>query len=347
MSGATYNTPAGRINKQKGEVLGHAVPVEVLAITSAKKTMAKKQGNTIIYRRWLPYGGSTTSAATINQWVVSPSTHATQEGVTPPADTLTPQDITVVLGQYSCLYMYTDVQDDLHEDDLPPEMKKQTGERMGLVREMIRWGAVKACTNVYYAGGTSRATVSQTISINVLSKVSRSLRANHAKFITGVLAASPNFATAPVSAGFIVYAHTDLEYDIRQLPGFKEVAEYGQRKPVHDMELGSVGIYRFVLSPELASIPDSGAAVGSTGLYSTTGTSLDVYPMIVVGEEAYADIALRGSNSFDFTNITPKQKDKSDPHGQRGYVGAKFYSAAKVLNDGWMAVIECGITNLG
>jgi len=32
--------------------------------------------------------------------------------------------------------------------------------------------------------------------------------------------------------------------------------------------------------------------------------------------------------------------------GQRGYIGAKFYSAAFVSNDGWMAVIEAGATDL-
>jgi N4-gp56 family major capsid protein len=112
------------------------------------------------------------------------------------------------------------------------------------------------------------------------------------------------------------------------------------------MELGSQGRFRFIISPELASIPDSGAAIGSTGLYSTTGTSIDVYPMIVVAEDAWGDVALRGSNSMDPTWIPPGQKDKNDPLGQRGYVGAKFYSAAKVLNNGWMAVAEVGVTSL-
>jgi len=346
MAGATFNSPVSRRNKVLGEILAHAVPVEVLGITGDNKKMPKKQGDNIVYRRWLPYGGSTTSNDTINRWSVSTALHILQEGVTPNADSLSPQDITVVMQQFGALYMYTDKQDDLHEDDVPPEMKKQLGERMGLVREMIRYGALKQCTNVFYSGGTSRATVASAISYNLLSKIARSLLANHAKQITGVLSASPNFNTTPVEAGFLVFCHTDCEHDIRALPGFKEVVSYGQRKPVHEMEIGSLGRFRFIVSPELASIPDSGVAVGSTGLYTTTGSNIDVYPTIVVAESAWGEVALRGSNSFDMTNIPVGTKSAADPLGQRGYVGAKFYSAATVLNGGWMAVAECGITSL-
>jgi N4-gp56 family major capsid protein len=346
MSGATFTNPAQRIGKIKGEILAHAIPVECLAITGQTRKYQKNSGDTVIYRRWLPYGGATTNSSTINQWVVSASAHITQEGVTPPADSLTPQDITVIMQQYSCLYMYTDKTADIHEDDLPAEFKRQTGQRMGLVREMIRFGELKAGTNAFYAGGTSRSTVVSTVSSTLLAKISRSLLANHAQQVTTLLAPSPNFNTVAVEPAFLVFCHTDLEHDIRQLPGFKEVAVYGTRKMVHDMELGSVGRFRFVVSPELSSYADSGGAVGSTGMVSTSASNIDVYPMIVVAEEAWGEVALRGLDSFDITDLKPSQKDKNDPHGQRGYYGAKFWSAAKILNQGWMAILECGATAL-
>jgi N4-gp56 family major capsid protein len=346
MSGATYLSPQGRINKIKGEILGHAQPTEALGITGQNKKYDKNQGDTVIYRRYLPYGGANTNTSTINQWIVDPTKHIAQEGVTPPADSITPQDITVVMQQYACLYMYTDKTADLHEDDIPGEFKEQTGERMGLVREMIRYGELKSCTNAFYAGGTSRGTVAASLTYNLLSKIARSLLANHGKQITKVLAASPNFNTTGVEPAYLVFCHTDCEHDIRLLPGFKETTAYGSRKLVHEMEIGSVGRFRFIVSPELGAYADSGAAVGSTGLYSTTGTSIDVYPVIVVAKDAWGEIALRGLDSFDYTNLKPGQKDKNDPLGQRGYVGAKFWSAARMLNQGWMAVAEVGITAL-
>lgn len=346
MAGATYLSPQGRINKIKGEILAHAKPTEVLGVTGQNKKYDKNKGDTVIYRRWLPYGGSNTNTSTINQWIVDPAKHVAQEGVTPPADSITPQDITVVMMQYACLYMYTDKTADIHEDDIPGEFKEQTGERMGLVREMIRYGELKACTNAFYAGGTSRTTVAAAIGYNLLSKIARSLLANHSKLITKVLSASPNFNTAGVEPAYLVFCHTDLEHDIRLLPGFKETTAYGTRKLAHEMEIGSVGRFRFIVSPELGPYADSGAAVGSTGLYSTSGSNIDVYPVIVAGTDAWGEIALRGLDSFDYTNLKPGQKDKNDPLGQRGYVGASFWSAARMLNQGWMAVLECGITAL-
>lgn len=341
-----YTTQTGRINKLKGEILAHALPVEVLGITGQMKKMPKNNGDTVVYRRWLPYGATATDHNTQNRPVVDAAAHIISEGVTPSADTIVPVDVTVVLDQYACLYSVTDKVVDLYEDDIPAEMKKQTGERVGLLREMIKYGALKACTNKYYAGGSSRATVAEAISNNFLSKITRNLKSNHAKSITRILSPSPNFNTAPVEAAYLVFCHSDCEQDIRGLPGFKHVSEYGQRKVMHEEELGSQGRFRFIISPELASIPNAGAAVGVTGLFSTGGANIDVYPVVVVAEEAWGDVALRGSKSLDPTWIPPGQKDKNDPLGQRGYVGAKFWSAVKVLNDGWMAIAEVGVTDL-
>lgn len=346
MSQFTYASPAGRINKLKGEILAHAIPVEVLGITGMQRQMPKNNGKTVVYRRYLPYGGATTNSNTINRWSVSAAAHELTEGVTPTADTLIPQDITVTLKQYGCLYEVTDQAVDTYEDDVPAEMKKQAGERVGLLREMIRYGIIKAGTNAYYSGGTTRATVDEKLTLTLLRKISRNLQANHAKRITSILAPSPNIGTLPVEASYLVFCHSDCEADIRDMAGFKHVSEYGSRKPIHEQEIGSVENFRFITSPELASYADSGAAIGTTGCYSTTGTLIDVYPVIVAGEDAWGQVALRGGDSLDPTWIPPGQKDKSDPLGQRGFVGAKFYMNCTTLNEGWMAVAEVGITAL-
>jgi N4-gp56 family major capsid protein len=346
MTTQTYSLRTPRVGKLKGEILKHAVPVEVLGITGENHKIGKNQSDTVVFRRWLPYGGATTNATTINAWSVDENAHLTQEGVTPDADTLTPQDITVQVNQYSCLYMYTDKTAVLYEDNIPAPMKKQTGQRMGLVREMIRYGALKGCTNKFYAGGTSRATTDETISLSKLRAVTRSIAGNRGSMITEILSPSPNYNTSAIEAGYLVFCHTDMENDIRELPGFVECASYGSRKVMHEMELGAVDRYRFICSPELSAIADSGAAIGTTGLLSTTGVNIDIYPNIIVAEDAWGDVALRGMDSFDVTHIPHGKKDKSDPLGQRGYIGSSFWSASFVQNDGWMAVLECGATDL-
>jgi N4-gp56 family major capsid protein len=345
MATQAYSTAAPRIGTIKGEILKHAVPRTCLGISGDQKKMGKNMGDTVKYRRWLPYGGATTNATTINRWSVTANAHLVSEGVTPTADTIAPQDITVQIEEYACLYMYTDKTADLHEDKIPDEMKTQAGERMGLVREMIDYGALKSCTNKFYAGGSSRATVDETISLSLLRKVSKSILGNRGDLVTRILAPSGDYNSAPVEAAFLVFVHTDAENDIRNLPGFKETSEYARRETVHPMELGSVDRYRFIVSPELGSIADAGATVGSTGLVSTS-TNVDVYPFVIVGKDAWANLGLRGMDSFQPIHLPAGKPDKSDPLGQRGYVGAKFWSAAFIQNDGWMAVVEAGVTDI-
>ncbi|WP_395026292.1 N4-gp56 family major capsid protein [Comamonas odontotermitis] len=337
--------PAERIGKLKGEILAHAVGVEVLGITGVQRAIPKNNGRTVIYRRYLPFGAANTDWNTRNRPVVDAVAHELTEGVTPAADTLVPQDITTTIKQYGCLYELTDQVVDTYEDDVPAEMKKQCGERVGLLREMIRYGVIKSCTNVFYGGaGSSRATVDGKISLNTLRKVSRNLQANHAKRVTGILAPSVDIATKPVEASYLVFVHSDAEADIRDLPGFVHVSAYGSRKPVHAQELGSCENFRFITSPELAPYLGAGADIGTTGLMGAT--KVDVYPFIVVGEDAWGQLALRGADAVDPTYIPPGQKDKSDPLGQRGYVGAKFYMQCTLLNEGWMALIEAGVSAL-
>ena len=184
------------------------------------------------------------------------------------------------------------------------------------------------------------------VTLNFLRKIAQTLLANHADMKTTVLSASSSYDTSAVEAGFIVMCHTDLEPDIRDIAGFVPVAKYASRKPINEYELGTVERFRFITSPELAAYADSGAAVAGTTLYATSNSNADVYPMLVFAEDAAFDIALRGSKSFDLTVIPHTQKDKSDILGQRGYAAAKFWSAALVVNNGWMAVGEVARTAL-
>lgn len=339
-------TQAARIGKFKAEIITHAIPVEVLGITGMNKPMPKNTGEQAIFRRWMPVGGVDNRIITGQNVGTFADSYQTTEGVTPTAKTLQAVDVTATLTQFAVLFGFTDKTVDLYEDNIPEEMKVQVGESMGAVREMVRYGALKGATNAYYAGGSSRGTVDESLSLNLIRKVVRGLAQNHGKMITKVLSSSPNYGSQSVEASYLVFCSTDMEPAIRDLPGFTNVADYGSRQVINENELGSVERFRFILSPELAPYIDAGAAVGVTGLYSTSGTNIDVYPVIVVAEEAWGQVALRGASSIDPTFLPAGKKDKNDPLGQRGYVGASAYFTALILNQGRMAVIECGTPSL-
>ena len=279
MAMQTFALTPGRINKFKGEILSHAVPLECLGRGGRQVKMPKNSSDTYVARRFLPYGATATNANSQNRFFQNGTgardtaitqAHLTSEGVTPSPESITPVDITVVMQQYSCLYGFTDKTYDLYEDDIPKAMVEQVGERMTFVNEMIIYGALRASTNQYY-GGTGTP--------------------------------MPN-------------------------------------------EIGKVERFRFITSPDLPAVQDGGAAVGATGLYSTTGTSIDVYPFIVTAQDAWSQIALRGKESMDPTFIPPGAKSKSDPFGQRGYAGSIWWKAVMIENAGWMAVGNVGSKTL-
>ena len=95
---------------------------------------------------------------------------------------------------------------------------------------------------------------------------------------------------------------SDLEPDIRDLPGFIPAEKYASGTPMAN-ELGKVERMRFITSPEFVAILDGGAAVGATGLQSNLGTSVDVYQFIVTAEDAWghADMDVCWDNNTQTT----------------------------------------------
>lgn len=342
----TFALTQGRLNKFKGEILKHAVPQEVLGKGGRQVKMPKNSSDTYVARRFVPYGATAANPnvffqnATGDRSSTLTQAHLVQEGITPTPDSIVPQDISVVMQQYSCLYGFTDKTYDLYEDDIPEAMKQQIGERVALVNEQIVYGALKAGTNQFYGGtGTSRATVNGSLNLNLLRKIAKSLQANHGKPVTSVLKASGNFGTDAVAAGYIVYCSTDLEPDIRDLGGFVPAEKYASGTPMPN-EIGKVERFRFVTSPDLPSLQDAATSVTAStyGLASTTGTYPDVYQFIVAAQDAWSQIAVRGKESLDPTFLPPGQKSKSDPHGQRGYAGTIWWKAVMIENNGWLAI---------
>lgn len=356
MALSTMISPAQRVGTIKGEILTHAVPREILGLIGDTKPMPKNAGDTLIYRRWLPYGGTTASPNTFfsssaagDRTASVANAHLSSEGVTPNAETLTPQDIQVVMNEYTVLFGYTKRVADLYEDDVPTAMKAQVGERIALVRELVRFNVAKACTNKFFGGnGTSRATVNGKLSLNLLRKITKALDLQHTDKVTEVLSASPKYGTSAVEASYFVFIHTDLKPDVRNIPGFVPVAKYGNMKPVSPYEVGTVEEFRILASPELVCVIDAATSViaATYGLISTGGSYPDVYQVIVAGRDAWGDVALRGTKSMDVHDLKPSSIDKNDPTGQRGYIGASTYFNAVLLNSLHMAVAEVGASVL-
>ncbi len=267
------------------------------------------------------------------------------EGVTPNSNTISFQDVSVQLQQYGVLFKYSSKVEQLYEDDIPGEMVKLTGETLAEVMEMVRYGVLKAGSTVIYANGSSRSGINTPISLNALRKAARTLESNRSRRVTSRLAPGVNFGTRAVQPAYIVFVHTDAVSDVRNLPGFTRVEEYGSYKPIHDREIGACEDFRFISSPLLKSFLAAGSST-LNGMLSVGAANVDVYPFIIIGEDAWGQVALKGMSAIKPVVLKASQTNHANPLGQFGYVGASTWFATVRLNDAFMARIEAGVTAL-
>ena len=348
-----YGTVASRnlIRAAQG-MLEHAQPITVLGDFGTQREMPQNSTDTLVFRRTLPFGASTAGTTIENstRYVGTPDITASNfvlaEGVTPNSNTISFQDVSVQLQQYGVLFKYSSKTEQLYEDDIPGEMVKLTGETLAEVMELVRYGVLKAGSTVIYANGSSRASINTPISLNAIRKAARTLESNRARRVTSRLAPGVNFGTRAVQPAYVVFCHTDAVSDIRNLPGFTRVEEYGSFKPIHDREVGACEDFRFVSSPLLKSFLAAGASVGSSGMLSVGAANVDVYPFIIIGEDCWGQVALKGMSAIKPVVLKASQTNHANPLGQFGYVGASTWFATVRLNDAWMARIEAGVTAL-
>lgn len=262
------------------------------------------------------------------------------EGVTPSSQALSVTDITATLSQYGGLVQITDVILDTHEDNTLNEAINLLGEQAAQMIEKMRFGVLKAGTNVLYANGAARNAVNTVLTTAIQRKAVRALKRQNARQITSIVRSTAAFNTDNVAPGFVALIHPDLEGDVRSMTGFTPSERYGSLSPWEN-EIGKVDDVRYVSSTIFEPWQDAGGAKGA--MLSTSGTSADVYPVLFLGRDAYGIIALKGQYALTPMVVNPKPSD-SDPLAQRGSVSWKAMQTAVILNDAFMVRVEVSAT---
>jgi N4-gp56 family major capsid protein len=307
------------------ELLKRGIPYLVLEKFGQAKALPEASTKVIKFRRY-------------NALPNTPTTLT--EGVTPTGQTLAVTDVTATLAQYGDKVTITDVILDTHEDPTLNESVALLGEQAAQMIEKMRFGVLKAGTNVLYANGAARNAVNTAISITLQRRAVRALKRQNARFITSIVRSTPSYGTENVAPGFVALIHPDLEADVRGLTGFVPAEKYGTMTPWEN-ELGKCEDVRYVSSTIFEPWADAGGAKGS--MLSTTGTNADVYPVLFVARDAYGIVALKGMFALTPMVVNPKPSD-SDPLAQRGHVAWKAMQTCTILNDSWMVRAEVAAT---
>lgn len=307
------------------ELLKRGLPYLVLEKFGQAKALPEHSTKVIKFRRYNALSNTPT---------------ALTEGVTPAGQPLTVTDVTATLVQYGDKVTITDVILDTHEDPTLNESVALLGEQAAQMIEKMRFGVLKAGTNVLYANGAARTDVNTAITTAIQRRAVRALKRQNTRFITTIVRSTPSYGTENVAPGFVALIHPDLEADVRGMTGFVPAEKYGSMTPWEN-EIGKCEDVRYVSSTIFSPFADAGGAKGS--MLSTSGTSADVYPILLVGRDAYGIVALKGMFALTPMVVNPKPSD-SDPLAQRGHVAWKAMQTCAILNDSFMIRIEVAAT---
>lgn len=332
-SGVQYGDVGARIGLYAvAAFLAHAQPSLELERFATVKAMPKNTGLVMKWRRAIPFAASM---------------EALTEGITPTPMGIEYEDVSSVIAQYGSWIPFTDVLIETHEDENLKQMTMLAGEQAALTKERILWNVLVAGTNVIYSGtATARNQVVAPIDLGDIRLAERTLKVAMAKPITKMVNASDRIATQPVAPGYIGFGHTNMEQDLRNITGFVPRENYASTSGLLSaQEIGKIEDVRFILAPHFTYFSGAGGAIGSGVI--TTGGNADVYPLVIIGADAFAATPLKGMDSARVGVKNPKMAESyEDPLGQRGFVAWKMWYSAVRLNEAWMVRIEAAVSTL-
>lgn len=306
------------------DFLKRGIPYLVLEKFGQSTTLPERATRIVKFRRYNPLPN------TPNQLI---------EGVTPAGQKLSVTEVTLELQQYGSWVPITDVVLDTHEDPVLQQANMVLSEQAAQMVEKVRYGALKASTNVFYPGGVSAlASVAGTLDLTMQRRVTRSIKRMNGRPITKVVRSTPSYQTENVAPAYIAIVHPDLEPAIRSISGFTPAERYGAITPFEN-EIGKAEDVRYLTSTLLEPTLGAGSATGAgTSWLSVGGAANDVYPILFLASDAYGLVALKGKFAVDILVANPKPVAGTDPMAQQGSVAWKSMQGAVILNDAWLAV---------
>ena len=188
--------------------------------------------------------------------------------------------------------------------------------------------------------GTSPEIPASLVSYSNLIRLDQILNDNRTPKQTKVITGSRLIDTKTISAGRVMFIGSELVPLIRGLEdqfenqAFIPVQQYGDAGTIMNGEIGSVDAFRIVVVPEMLHWAGAGAEVDDNPGYRTSMVGgverYDVYPMLVVGDDAFVTIGFQtDGKTVKFTVLTKmpgkETADRNDPYGETGFSSIKWY----------------------
>lgn len=303
--------------------------------THYNRTMLTKAKPLLVHTKWaqvrdIPRGAGT-SIRFRRYSLLTPSSTPLVEGVTPTLDTLSITNVDATVQQYGRGFLITDVLSYTTLDPVLQEVAEILGEVAANTIDLIVAEELATTTTIQYAStATTNGTVTSAMKLTKaeIQEAVRTLKNNKAKKLTSMVDASSGFNTSPLPATFIGIVHPNATFDLKNIPGFIRVEEYGQ-KAAFEGEVGALDEVRFIETT-------------NAKIYAGAGSgSIDVYGTIILAADAYAISRISGEAMHNYID---GPGGNSDPLHQRQTSAVKFTLAATILNDAFLLSLRHAVT---
>lgn len=118
--------------------------------------------------------------------------------------------------------------------------------------------------------------------------------------------------------------------DFNNQPAWVPVEQYAAGGYTHPKEVGKIGNFRFVVVPEALYWGGAGAAPAQNSIHRATNSKLDVYPILVIGEDAFTTIGFQTNGRDGKIKVMTKMPGLEtasfdDPYGSRGFTSMQWW----------------------
>lgn len=284
--------------------------------------------------RFVPANSGVKSMFAFRYRSLKPATTPLTEGVLPTESTIVREKVDFSVAQYGSYITYTDQFDLFDVDTVKGQFVDILGDQAALTADVVIRDVISAGTRVIYAGAaTSRATVisgSTKILTTDLQLGILNLKNARAKKYTGYVSGSTKLDTKVLRPAYIGIVHPNVVEDLRGLTGFINAENYAYTNDLMEGEIGAWGDIRFV---------------ENTNAKQITGGAKVVYITLVLGQDAYASVSVRGKGGTEMIYKPLTSGGVENALNQKGSIGWKMYCGAKILNELFMVRLESTATN--
>ena len=270
-----------------------------------RKRMPRNGGTTLRMRRYNPLNTAPVPLG--------------NSGVTPPAQILTSLDIDAQISFYGTYIIINEQVTLQNQDPVLTEAAARLGVSLRQTEDQLTRDVLVSTASFMNATGGFNGDNPTNISLSDVQMIVKTLQYNNARYISDYIQGSNEFATSPIRDSYYALCNSQLIGNLDGVNGFVAKAQY-PRPSFMDDEYGSIMNLRFFTSSIGAQLPFA-SNLGNT-----------VYPIICVGQEAYANIEQDGY-SASFVYSPPSIA--GGPLFLNSTAGWKMALVPRLLNDQW------------